>query len=66
MPGPVDIPPDSQTPHLGRAVAITVAALALMVAIGVVWVWQRARHEQAERARIQETESFQVPRRPSP
>lgn len=53
--------PDGPNPWLGRILALVLAALMGMVALGVFWVSQRARKERAQRERIQSTEPFQAP-----
>jgi len=50
---------------LGRALAIALAALFGMVALGVAWVWQRARVEKSWRDRVNNAaEPFQAPPKP--
>lgn len=49
-------------PHLGRFLALALATLFVMVALGVYWVWQRADREQQWRDRINATETMLVPR----
>lgn len=46
---------------LGRAVAGGLAALFVMVGLGVFWVWQRSTREQAWRDRINAAEPFTAP-----
>ena len=50
---------------LGRAVALALAALFVMVALGVVWVWQRSSREQRWRDQVNATEPFQAPANPA-
>lgn len=52
----------STHPHLGRFLALALATLFVMVALGVYWVWQRADREQRWRDRINATETMLVPR----
>lgn len=61
---PNDASPPMRKPIFGKVVALAVAALFGMVALGVVWVWQRAHVEQSWRDRVNATEPFQAPRSP--
>lgn len=63
VPDPMEPGSQSPTPILGRALALAVLTLFVMVALGVFWVWRKAQREQAWRDRINATESFQAPPR---
>lgn len=64
VPDPSELPTRLRTPAFGRAVAIALASLFVMVALGVAWVWQRALRDQSWRERVNATESFQAPPKP--
>lgn len=66
-PGDPGDPGDSSpSPRLGRTVAFAFLALFLMVAGGVIWVWQRSSREQRWRERVTAAEPFTVPPPSSP
>ncbi|MBL9136441.1 MAG: hypothetical protein JNK85_11260 [Verrucomicrobiales bacterium] len=48
-----------RSPVLGRALALAVVGLFLMVALGVFWVWQRAHREKSWRDQINAIEPIQ-------
>ena len=65
MPDPIQPDPERRKPFLGRAIALALAALLGMVALGVAWVWQSAHREQSRRDRLAPgEETFLTPRRP--
>lgn len=56
---------DSAPRWLGRAVALALAALFVMVALGVFWVWQRSSREQRWRDQVNAAEPFTTPPAPA-
>lgn len=47
--------------RLGHAVALGFLALFVMVALGILWVWQSSTREQRWRDRINAAETFTAP-----
>ncbi|MGE4182465.1 MAG: hypothetical protein AB7J34_21780 [Limisphaerales bacterium] len=56
--------PRTRPPLFGRALALAIAALFAMVALGIAWVWQRALKEEAWKQTVNATEPFQAPSAP--
>ncbi len=61
VPDQPEDPAADRSPVLGRFVAISLAALFVMVAFGVFWIWRHARGEQDWRDRINAAEPFAAP-----
>jgi len=53
-------------PPLGRGLAVAVVLLAVMVGLGVFWVWRTAHREQSWRDRVNSQEAFEAPSRTTP
>ncbi len=64
VPEPHEPRPRTRPPFFGRALALAIVALFGMVALGIVWVWQRASAEQAWTDRVNAAEPFEAPRKP--
>lgn len=64
--GRVSAPPGSSPnpnarPPLGRWMAAILAALVVMVILGVLGIWRHARNEQAWRDRVMSADTFVTP-----